>query len=526
MTTDYAIGRVLDCYPTLSKAAATVRLRYSTFVNLDRRYMYFEVPKAGCSTIKSLIHRLEKLPPIPPFSGALREVRRDMFIHNRSLFRMKSLLDFDDAQQEEILTAPDFFRFSVVRNPYSRLVSAWSDKVRQCSPGYESFYKRLAGGMPKADGSTPPVPFDAFVGDVATHDIATANPHWRMQSAHLLAEAIPQSFIGRLEDIDTAISLFLQKAGFDQSARAGAVNPGGGGAHTHYTEALAEKVWTLYAPDFAAFGYDRESWRPRSQPPKHPPGFVPESRHIAELIERNVVIGALYEQREQLRTVKEPAALDKFRKLGFDGLFTRTLSAVQGQRTSKELRLLFTTAQSCAGGCIVAVGSKRGRATLALALGAVTGHDLPVYAIDPDKAEAEANAGAMDRGHMLMRLMETGLFHRVHLIHLDSAFLGPTWPQPVSVLWLNAGRSYDSLQREFIHWRPKLAAGADILVGGAAPGSEALRFVNALIDAGQVTVAPGAGMVRRLVLQQEKELGLPSLRPRPALQGRLDNGQQ
>ncbi len=495
MTLSYAVRRVLECYPAIGEAAATIRLRYSTFVNLDRRYLYFEVPKAGCTTIKSLIHRLEGLPPIPPFTGALREVRRDMFIHNRSLFALKSLLDYTDAQQEEILTAPDMFRFSVVRNPYSRLVSAWSDKIRQCSPGYESFYKRLAGGLPAPDGSTPPLPFETFVADLSRHDIATANPHWRLQSAHLLAEAVPMSFIGRLENLDDAITLFLEKAGFDPNARAGAMNPGGA-AQSHYSEALADQVWTLYEPDFRAFGYDRESWRPKSLPPRHPPGYVAESKHIAELIERNIVIGALYEQRETLRTVKEESDLDSLRKSSFDALLAGPIGAAPGRLTAREVKLLFDTAQSITTGCIVDIGSKRGRATVSLALGTLSGHDVPVYAIDSDSG--------MDRGHLLMRLMETGLFHRVHLINLDSAFLGATWPQPVSLLWLNAGPSYEDLQGAVTHWRPKLAPHAQILVAGAAPGSDAWRFVNALTEAGDATAAPGAGMVRRLVMKQDK----------------------
>ncbi len=511
MTLSYAVRRVLEHYPTLSEAAATVRLRYSTFVNLDRRYMYFEVPKAGCTTIKSLIHRLENLPPIAPFTGALREVRRDMFIHNRSQFALKSLLDHNDAQQEEILTSPDIFRFSVVRNPYSRLLSAWSDKVRQCSPGYESFYKRLAGGLPAPDGSTPPLPFETFVADISRHDIANANPHWRMQSAHLLADAIPLSFIGRLEDLNAAITLFLQKAGFDQNARAGAMNPGGG-ASSHYTEALARQVWSLYEPDFQAFGYDRESWRPKPQlhkrmrkhppkhPLKHPPGYVPESRHLAELIERNIVIGALYAQRDNLRTVKEESELDRLRHSSFDQLQAGTISPTQGRLTVKETKLLFEAAQNVTAGCIVDIGSRRGRATVALALGAVAGHDVPVYAIDTGDSAHDKDT-AMDRGHLLMRLMHTGLFHRVHLINLGSAFLGQSWPQPVGLLWINAGPGYEELHQEFTHWRPKLAGGAQILIGGVSPGSGALHFVDELVAAGAILAAPGAGMVRRFVLR-------------------------
>ncbi len=132
----YAVQHVLHHYPKLDPLRIERELRYSTFVSLERRYMYYEVPKAACSTMKTLLQKIEGLPPIQPFTGLNREVRRDMFIHERGLFKMASLLDFDSKVQEMILNSPEIFRFTIVRNPYTRLSSAWRDKVRLCAPGY------------------------------------------------------------------------------------------------------------------------------------------------------------------------------------------------------------------------------------------------------------------------------------------------------------------------------------------------------------------------------------------------------
>src|SRR5271165_4440445 len=125
MALSYAVNLVARCYPGLLPDQIASRLHYSTFVSTTHRYMYFEVPKAGCTSMKTIIHRMENLPDIKPFVGSHREVRRDMFIHERSQFKLPSLLDFNDATQEEILHSNDFFRFTIVRNPYNRLQSAW-----------------------------------------------------------------------------------------------------------------------------------------------------------------------------------------------------------------------------------------------------------------------------------------------------------------------------------------------------------------------------------------------------------------
>src|SRR5262249_36158934 len=102
MALPYSVSLVARYYPNIPAGYVSERLRYSTFVSTKHRYMYYEVPKAGCTSMKTRIRILEGLPEPVPFVGSHREVRREMFIHERSQFRLPSLLDFDDATQEEI----------------------------------------------------------------------------------------------------------------------------------------------------------------------------------------------------------------------------------------------------------------------------------------------------------------------------------------------------------------------------------------------------------------------------------------
>ena len=81
MKRNYAVDRILDYHPSLTPDVVASRLHNSSFVSLPRRYTYFDVPKAACSTMKHLLRRLEGLGPLkrPADSGWL-DTRRDMWV--------------------------------------------------------------------------------------------------------------------------------------------------------------------------------------------------------------------------------------------------------------------------------------------------------------------------------------------------------------------------------------------------------------------------------------------------------------
>src|SRR5205807_1122192 len=124
------------------------RLRQSTFVSLPKRYMYFEVPKAGCTHMKQLLRRVEGAAPINLFTNGDWQTRRDMFVHSRSNLPLPSLVDLDNMAQREVLESPDFFRMTVVRNPYTRLVSAWRNNVLLCERTGRKVYLQVKGRLP------------------------------------------------------------------------------------------------------------------------------------------------------------------------------------------------------------------------------------------------------------------------------------------------------------------------------------------------------------------------------------------
>lgn len=296
----YAVDKISNQYPHLSESDIYSRLRYSTFVNFNRRYLYFEVPKAACTTIKSILHKVERLPPITPFVGPLSEVSRELFIHDRDQFELPSLVDFDDKKQREILELDDVFRFTVVRNPYGRLQSGWRDKVLTCQPLVRNLYLRLKGSLPTPRQASSFISFAEFLEFISTESPDDWDPHWRIQADHLFLKALNFSHIGKVEEIEKTVELFCNKTGFSSAPSDGIRNESLG--IMRYDETLAARTWDLYERDFDAFGYTRESWIQFAQDGVSQAGLEANilSRSVLDIAERNIVIGTLYEQRDAL----------------------------------------------------------------------------------------------------------------------------------------------------------------------------------------------------------------------------------
>ncbi len=303
MSYPYAVQVILDRYKDLTAESVIQRLRYSRFVSVSKRYMYFEVPKAACTQMKELLCTVEKAPPAKLLAGAVRETRRDMSIHARQNVLLPSLADLDDKTQREVLESPDFLRMTFVRNPYTRLVSAWKNKVRLCEPGFEDVYLQTKGHLPELHAKSL-ITFDEFVEYVATRcDLRTCDPHWRRQVDHTFFAALNFSCVGKIEQMAEGLQQFQQHLGLSESLVAKGRNASGSVGAVAYTRELAEKVYSLYQADFEVLGYDRKAWPGCEQNSSEPSenATVREETFNDEIIERNIIIACLYQERDRLQ---------------------------------------------------------------------------------------------------------------------------------------------------------------------------------------------------------------------------------
>jgi len=170
---------------------------------------------------------------------------------------------------------------------------------------------------------------------------------------------------------------------------------------------------------------------------------------------------------------------------------------IDGWLKLPEAELLFEAAMSVRSGCIVEIGSYRGRSTVALAAGSRAGKKAPVFAIEPHEHFIGLKGGAFgpnDRRAFFRTLLHTKLFSIVRLLNTTSAVITPGWDKPVGLLFIDGDHRYDSVCSDFALWRPYLMPDA-IVIFNDANGPGPAQLINELIRDGTLSHAHSEGKV-------------------------------
>ncbi|CAI5499235.1 unnamed protein product [Closterium sp. Naga37s-1] len=139
-------------------------------------------------------------------------------------------LHFTEQQAVQQVTRPDFFKFTFVRNPFSRVLSAYSNKLvitdtpnNKTGPGSreywnEQFFKYIRPHWEKVKGKDDLVSFPDFVKLVAK---LMQNHRWRMdrhiasQSDICFMDKIKYDFVGRFENLEEDAKYVVNRFGGD-----------------------------------------------------------------------------------------------------------------------------------------------------------------------------------------------------------------------------------------------------------------------------------------------------------------------
>ena len=140
----------------------------------------------------------------------------------------------------------------------------------------------------------------------------------------------------------------------------------------------------------------------------------------------------------------------------------KTVFGIEGQISKQECELLFELASQVTSGCIVEIGSFRGRSTVALGLGSLSKGGVPVYAIDPHESFTGVlghRFGPQDRTAFFQNILRAGVSEVVRLVNLPSAAAARTWDQPISLLWIDGDHRYEAVRQDVHGWEPFLVIG-------------------------------------------------------------------
>ncbi len=232
------------------------------FVAERSRVLYVRVPKAACTTLLWALMELEGHDPAVVEASVKPLLSTpDVLVHDMDLYPVPTLADVSPELADGAVAAADWLRLAVVRNPYSRLYSAWESKILLNPPGN----KKFSGAPPlveEAGGVDVGASFRAFVHALGDNPQRwLTDRHFRLQS-----DLIPTEVIGDIELVPTGqIPELLQRL----SRRAGATvtsrqsNEGLGINGTRFLDdRAASKVQEIYARDFELTGSDPAAFTP------------------------------------------------------------------------------------------------------------------------------------------------------------------------------------------------------------------------------------------------------------------------
>lgn len=210
------------------------------------KFFYIANPKAGCSTVIKMLQLLEAEGDMSRLPEFVHEKEKSPIVPiGRLLVSVGEVLDSDE-----------YLKFSIVRNPYTRILSAYLDKMVHNSWERERLLPTL--GMP-SDGEPPS--FLEFLRIVAAFPELERDLHWNSQCFLLQPHAIPYTCIGRFENISPmlrALSLRLSPSAAisEETVRVDYHATGSlAKLHDYLGRKERDLIGDIYSDDFKQFCY-------------------------------------------------------------------------------------------------------------------------------------------------------------------------------------------------------------------------------------------------------------------------------
>lgn len=211
------------------------RINRRIAVNRTDGYIYFRIPKAANSTVIRNLSNIES------------DAAFDVSAAKHGFIRPSQLWWWETRNLER-----RFYLFTVVRDPYSRVVSAYLDKVER-SKRQSKVRSRL--GL----GADEPISFEQFCTYLEAGGL-NDDAHWARQVDLIPCDPSLLHAIARVESLNADLPPILHRATGKPVSEFQTHSPHRTGAaermHKVYNRQTASRVRDLYMADFKAFGYD------------------------------------------------------------------------------------------------------------------------------------------------------------------------------------------------------------------------------------------------------------------------------
>ena len=197
--------------------------------------VYIEVPKVCCTTIKAMMQAVE----LDCSAGELSLAQ----IHNREA---SPLLNFDSLVEAGI---GDYRTFTFVRNPYTRIYSAYKDKL------VDNQWEKNRRAENLGFSAEEDIPFLEFLRVIRDRSQQSMDIHWLSQSAILEDRTI--DFIGRFEQFDNDYYIIASALGLppDTESRLTHSTVTGTSILRRLCREAISIINEIYERDFSSFNY-------------------------------------------------------------------------------------------------------------------------------------------------------------------------------------------------------------------------------------------------------------------------------
>jgi len=232
-------------------------------ISHTHKYIYHMNPKVGSNTMLNMLYRIAGLDD--DAIGNPHQTSRDV-----DLLRKHGLLARDlehDECQAYFSDFPNFYTFSFTRNPYTRLKSAYNDKLKRYAeivmPELVDEMARREGGLSKKQFQQElmqRITFKQFAEGVCGEHLY-GDQHWVPQYDRLRPDLCHYDSVGKLENYKNDLTAILEEIGISQKnqpefpTRLNAA-PDSRLITDYYDDDLIRMVSISYRKDFDAFGYN------------------------------------------------------------------------------------------------------------------------------------------------------------------------------------------------------------------------------------------------------------------------------
>lgn len=210
------------------------RFNNAVFISPNRDFLFTKNEKCANVTARISLQHLVAGKPLP---ARFKDI-------DRWFAPLLQPSDLGLKQIDDINNIP--FKFAVVRNPYSRLLSFFLNAKR------ENFASKL--------GLDPKMDFASFIAQVSEQTPEEMNRHWKVQYYNIYCDVIRYDHFVKFENFEDEFRKVMARFGAKTEIRS--VHKGQSNAGTkiaaNYTPEIAKRVREKFALDFESFGYSTE----------------------------------------------------------------------------------------------------------------------------------------------------------------------------------------------------------------------------------------------------------------------------